>query len=213
MSNPYFVNISTPFSSPLTDDLTSPSLTELLRKRQEGSLPNDHETQKNLLRLVLKEEEDKYDPQWTNKEIHESITHQLKIVTQLRELCLSYLRNQAYTTSWNVGDRICEVCDLPKQWYTNHPYVWEFEPNVKLSIGLYPPRPIQTDSDRERAGVVTISLDEQHRDRNNLQNMPHGVVLCENTRANDQEIKFMLKMHKYRKQLQNSLNLYKPPKP
>ena len=213
MSNPYFVNISTPFSSPLTDDLTSSSLIELLRKREEGSLPNNHEFQKTQLLLVLKEEEDNFDPQWSNKEIHESITRQLKIVTQLRELCLSYLRNQAYTTSWNVGDRICEVCDLPKEWYEENPYVWEFEPNVKLSIGLHPPRPIQTDSDRERAGFVTIPLDEQYRNHKNLQNMAYGVVLCENTLANQQEIKFMLKMHMYRKQLQNSLNLYKPPKP
>ena len=37
--------------------------------------------------------------------------------------------------------------------------------------------------------------------------------ICENTPANRDEIDFMLKMHMYRKKLQNTLNLYKPPKP
>ena len=211
MPNPYFVNISTPFSSPLTDDLTSSSLTDLLRKREEGNRLNDHESRKIVLLRILKQEERRFKWKWSQKRTRKSYARQLKIVNELRGLCLSYLRNQAYTTSWNVGDRICEVCDLPNRWYREHPYVWEFEPNVKLSIGLCAPPPTQTESDREQAGFVTISLDEQYRNHKNLQNMGYGVVLCENTPANQREIEFMLKMHKYRKKLQNDLNRMKKP--
>ena len=218
MPNPYFVNISTPFSSPLTADLTLLSLTEFLRKREEGSLPNNHETEKKFLRLVLKEEENKYDPKWSNKQRRATYANQLKTVTDLGKLCLSYLRNQAYTTSWNVGDQICEVCDLPNKWHRNSPYVWEFEPKIKLSIGLYKPPLIQTASDRDRAKLITIPLDEQSHDHERLPGMDDmddgdGVAFCENTFANQKEIAFLLKIRTWRKKLQNSLNLYKPPKP
>ncbi len=215
MPNPYFVNISTPFSSPLTDNLTSSSLTNLLRKREQGVRLNDHQSQKIVLLQLLKQEEERFNLKWSKREQHSSIFNQLKIVTELHKLCQSYFRKQAYTTNWKVHDRICEI-RAQNTWSRNYRYVWEFKPNVKLSIGVYPPPFKIQASDRENAErhgeLTTISLDEMYRNMLSLKIMPilsiqnlQNAVLCENTPTNELEIQFYSKVYEHRKELEKQI--------
>ena len=221
MPNPYFVNILTPFSSPLTDNLTSSSLTNLLRKREQGVRLNDHQSQKIVLLQLLQQEEQRFNFKGSKKhEKHESIANQLKIVTELHKLCQSYFRKQAYTTNWKVHGRICEI-RAQNTWSLNYRYVWEFEPNVKLSIGVYPPPFTQTASDRENARrhgeLTTIFLDEMYRNMLSLKIMPilsiqnlQNAVLCENTPTNELEIQFYLKVYEHRKELERPIKPTEP---